>query len=199
MEERFEQLDGPTKAAVLELSRAFDSALASNRISLTLAAPWLSDCPLVYVNSAFCQATGYDPEEVLGRNCRFLQGRDDDARARTMMRHAIATGERSEVSIINYRKNGEAFVNVVLLSAIRNDLGKPFLILGSQYEEPAKNIDAGERAYLFEDGIGKCTTYFRRNERTIMESRWIFAEALCRIVAGGTLDFDQSDGFIRAR
>ena len=45
---------------------------------ITIADPNLPDCPLMYVNEAFCRMTGYDQDEILGRNCRFLQGPETD-------------------------------------------------------------------------------------------------------------------------
>ena len=57
------------------------NSLSSSAITvqgITIADPNLPDCPLMYVNEAFCRMTGYDQDEILGRNCRFLQGPETD-------------------------------------------------------------------------------------------------------------------------
>ena len=56
---------------------------------ITIADPNLPDCPLMYVNEAFCRMTGYAREEIIGRNCRFLQGPDTDAAAVVRIREAL--------------------------------------------------------------------------------------------------------------
>lgn len=92
------------------------------------------DMPLVYVNPAFEVMTGYSLEEVQGKNCRFLQQKDRDQPALTLIREAIA-GER-EVSVVikNYRKDGSAFWNELSLSPIRSREGKVTHIVGIQMD-----------------------------------------------------------------
>src|SRR5829696_6929482 len=58
---------------------AFQAAVQMTRMRMVLVDPSREDCPVVYCNGAFCEMTGYDQEEVVGRNCRFLQGPDTDA------------------------------------------------------------------------------------------------------------------------
>lgn len=66
-----------------------DHALSNLSEGITIADPNLPDCPIVYVNDAFCRITGYNREEVIGRNCRFLQGPDTDMAALDRLRTAI--------------------------------------------------------------------------------------------------------------
>jgi PAS domain S-box-containing protein len=93
-----------------------------------------SDQPIIFVNDAFVALTGYSRDEVLGRNCRFLQGPgtapEDVARAR----QAIRRGEALSVDILNYRKNGQAFWNAMHLSPIRNDAGELTHYFGAQLD-----------------------------------------------------------------
>ena len=56
---------------------------------ITIADPNLPDCPLMYVNEAFCRMTGYDQDEILGRNCRFLQGPETDRASLARIRVAM--------------------------------------------------------------------------------------------------------------
>ncbi len=71
----------PRRAASSGGVRARDRAIAAAVNGIVLAAPRQPDCPLVYANAAFLRMTGYAEEEVLGRNCRFLQGPDTDPAA----------------------------------------------------------------------------------------------------------------------
>src|SRR5690554_6516555 len=81
------------------------------------------DMPLVYANDAFYEMTGYAPDEVLGSNCRFLQGPDTDPAAVTTIRQAIAARRRHEVVLLNYRKDGTPFWNHLSLSPVVDEQG----------------------------------------------------------------------------
>lgn len=70
-----------------------------------------NDNPILYANSAFLEMTGYGADEVLGRNCRFLQGPDTDAGTREEVKSAIAEQRELMVEILNYRKDGASFWN----------------------------------------------------------------------------------------
>src|SRR4051794_32245768 len=84
----------------------YQAAVQMTRMPMVLADPSLEDCPVVYCNDAFCEMTGFHREEVVGRNCRFLQGPGTDAA--TVRRIADALAKRQHVSeeIYNYCKDG---------------------------------------------------------------------------------------------
>jgi len=79
------------------------------------------DAPLIYVNRGFEKLTGYAPAEVVGRNCRFLQGQNTDRDAITEMRRAMAKGGAHLTDLLNYKKNGEPFWNRLSLRPVRNE------------------------------------------------------------------------------
>ncbi len=79
------------------------------------------DYPTVYANDGFLEMTGYDREEVLGRNCRFLQGPDTDETTRTELREALGAREQVSVEILNYRKSGEPFWNDLEIVPVPED------------------------------------------------------------------------------
>ncbi len=99
--------------------RATDAA----PVGVTLSDPDEADNPMVLVNQRFEELTGYEEDEVIGRNCRLLQGPDTDPRARAELRRAIDEGRSTSVDIENYRKNGELFWNKVDLAPVRDDDG----------------------------------------------------------------------------
>lgn len=88
---------------------ALEAAVAHLSEGVTIADATAPDRPLIYVNEAFCRMTGYSREEALGRNCRFLQGAETDAREVARIRRAVERGQPVQATIANYRKNGERF------------------------------------------------------------------------------------------
>ena len=78
--------------------------------------------------------TGYKKEEVLGRNCRFLQGEKTDKKKVSAIRRACRKGQSIAVCLLNYRKNGESFWNYFYLSPLRDASGAIVMFLGVQYE-----------------------------------------------------------------
>ena len=119
----------------LNLNRRIFRSVTSG---ITVASATSPDMPLVYVNPAFEVMTGYALEEVIGKNCRFLQGKDKDQPALTVVREAIR--ERREVVVIlkNYRKDGTFFWNELSLSPIRNRDGVVTHIVGIQSDATAR-------------------------------------------------------------
>jgi PAS domain S-box-containing protein len=112
------------------LSKILDSSVNG----ITLADPDLEDMPLVYVNKAFENMTGYTMEEVVGKNCRFLQGTDRDQKERYMMQEAIKNNQPIEITFRNYRKNGELFFNHLEMSPLFDSSGKLMYYLGVQLD-----------------------------------------------------------------
>lgn len=94
-----------------------------------LAAP---DQPLIFINPAFSMLTGYAPQDVVGKNCRFLQGRDTNQRSLDLVRRAIAERRSASVCLLNLTKSGEPFHNLLLLKTLRSPFGAD-LCIGSQY------------------------------------------------------------------
>ncbi len=90
--------------------------------------------PIVFANRAFRRLTGYSEEEIVGRNCRFLQGPKTDPDAVARIRDAIANEDVVVVELLNYRKNGTTFWNALHLGPIYNDAGELVYFFGSQWD-----------------------------------------------------------------
>ena len=114
--------------------RAMDEA----PVGITITDPSLDDNPLVYVNESFVRMTGYPREEVLGRNCRFLQGEASDPEAIATLREAIDREEPVTVELLNYRADGETFWNEVTVAPIRNPAGEVTNFVGFQADVTAR-------------------------------------------------------------
>jgi PAS domain S-box-containing protein len=96
------------------------------------------DIPLTYVNPAFEAMTGYALEEVIGKNCRFLQSSERDQPALTVLREAIAARREVTVILKNFRKDGTPFWNELSLSPIRNREGVVTHFVGIQTDVTAR-------------------------------------------------------------
>lgn len=101
---------------------------------MVLTDPQQPDNPLVDVNAAFCALTGYEREDVIGRNCRFLQGPQTSPDAIAALRAAIGREEPIMQEILNYRSDGTPFMVALLLGPIYDDNGTLVHYVGSQLE-----------------------------------------------------------------
>lgn len=101
---------------------------------VTLADPDLDDAPIVYANKAFEDMTGYTQEEIIGRNCRFLQGADKNQEGLKALRAAMEKHEKIEVTLRNYRKNGNLFHNKLNITPLFDAKGNVIYYLGVQYD-----------------------------------------------------------------
>lgn len=118
--------------------------------SISLVDLCTADYPLIYVNPAFEKLTGYKRKEIIGRNCRFLHGPDTDAKHKREMREAVEARRGSITEILNYRANGECFVNRVMLTPFPAQ-GIATHFIGAQIEiedmaEHAQPSDTGDQA-----------------------------------------------------
>ena len=108
--------------------------LDSSVNGVTLTDPDIEDAPIVYANKAFEDMCGYPKEEIVGRNCRFLQGDDRNQPEIDRLRVAIKKGEPIEVTLRNYRKDGELFYNRLDVKPLLDGRGNLVYYLGVQYD-----------------------------------------------------------------
>lgn len=101
--------------------------------------------PIILVSHGFTELTGYEPAEVIGRNCRFLQGPGSDPETVSEIHAAICAGTPIRRSILNYRKNGEAFWNELALDPVRDDAGAVMGFVGVQNDGSVKRKAIAER------------------------------------------------------
>ncbi|WP_345949102.1 PAS domain S-box protein [Mucilaginibacter sp. PAMB04274] len=92
------------------------------------------DNPIIYCNTAFEKMTGYSRKEIIGRNCRLLQGEDRSQKERDIIKNAIQQGEHCVVEIRNYTKTGELFWNELYVSPIKNATGNVTHFIGVQHD-----------------------------------------------------------------
>ena len=126
---------------LLDDDRALDG-FSRAQVSMILTNPNLEDNPIVYVNEAFQRMTGYARSATIGRNCRFLQGKDTDKADVDRLRAAIAREEDVTVDILNYRANGEPFLNRLIVAPVKDAKGQCQYFVGIQKEIREGDLDS---------------------------------------------------------
>jgi PAS domain S-box-containing protein len=114
------------------MRRLLDRAVAASSNGIVITDPRMPDDPIVYVNPAFERISGYPVDEVLGHNCRFLQGEDRDQPALDELRSALSEERESRVVLRNYRKDGTPFWNELYVSPVHDEEGRLTNFVGVQ-------------------------------------------------------------------
>lgn len=130
---------GPTKLYLKSSSlpfsvqlNIFTQAMDEASCGITVGDARKKDFPLIYANAAFKKMTGYSSEEIIGKNCRFLQGDKRDMAAVKKIRLAFEEKKSITVVIKNYRKDGSLFYNELHLAPIKSKSGKVTHYVGVQ-------------------------------------------------------------------
>ncbi|ELP29686.1 PAS domain S-box protein [Rhodopirellula baltica] len=136
------------------------------------------DTPIVYANQGFFNLTGFAPEEIVGRNCRFLQGPLTDPSNVDMIRDAIKKKKECRVTLLNYRRDGSQFHNDLIITPIQDSQGVVTHFVGVQNDatdivEARRTLEASELEYrsTFENAaigmahIGMNGEWLRVNEK----------------------------------
>ncbi|KAB1226083.1 Phototropin-1 [Morella rubra] len=129
-----------------EMRKGIDLATTLERIekNFVITDPRLPDNPIIFASDSFLELTEYSREEILGRNCRFLQGPETDPATVKKIREAIDNQTDVTVQLINYTKSGKKFWNVFHLQPMRDQKGEVQYFIGvqldgSQHVEPLRN------------------------------------------------------------
>jgi len=112
----------------------FFAAVETTRMPMIVTDPRQPDNPIIFANRAFMAMTGYATEELLGRNCRFLQGPRTDRGTIEEIRSAVAARRNFSGEVLNYRKDGSSFWNALYISPIHNAAGELVYFFGSQLD-----------------------------------------------------------------
>jgi len=138
-----ESIDGKKASALVRSDFQLIDSLSAGQQNFVLSDPRLPDNPIVFATPGFYKLTGYTAEQVLGRNCRFLQGSGTDPKTVDIVRKAIQSGSDCTVCILNYKADGTPFWNQFFVAALRDSDNCIVNYVGVQTEiEP----DAGANA-----------------------------------------------------
>ncbi len=136
-------------AADLDALRAlagplFD-ALAGSGVAIAVTDPRQDDDPVIFVNAAFEALTGYDADDAIGRNCRFLQTNETDPETVARLAQALATSGVASADLLNVRRDGATFWNRLNITTVRDALGASVLRIATQMDVSAdyRDVDLG--------------------------------------------------------
>lgn len=156
-----------TEPGLNDRGNVFFAAIEMTRMPMILTDPHQDDNPIVFANKAFLDLTLYEEAEVLGRNCRFLQGAQTDREMVAQLREAVAKRESIALELLNYRRDGSPFWNAVFI--------------GPVYEK-----NTGELLYFFASQLD--VSRRRESEKSLMQAQKM--EAVGQLTAGLAHDFN---------
>lgn len=117
-----------------KLRSLLDRAVSASYNGIVITDPSLPDNPIIYANQSFVRTTGYEFDEVLGTNCRFLQCDDTEQPALDEIRAAVRESREGRAVLRNYKKNGEMFWNELYVSPVFGDDGEVTNFIGVQHD-----------------------------------------------------------------
>nr|AML78229.1 putative LOV domain-containing protein [Pellia sp. BC-2016] len=121
------------------ISMHIRDALSSFNLAFLVCDSLQNDFKILYASSGFTTMTGYTEDEAVGRNCRFLQGPDTDEADVECIRNAVRRGDIFTGSVLNYKKDGTRFVNLLTMSPIKDDKGRVIKYIGMQAEQNSRD------------------------------------------------------------
>lgn len=148
----------------------FAAAFKATRMPMIVTDPSQPDNPIIFCNEAFRKLTGYNDDEIIGRNCRFLQGSETDRETVAKIRDSIVAGRDVAVDILNYRKDGSTFWNAVFISPVRDEAGSIIYFFASQLDfttVKSREADLAAARHEAEAEVAKHTA----NLRAALEAR----------------------------
>ena len=139
-------------------SDIFFAAVETTRMPMILTDPKQPDNPIVFANHAFLTMTGYSGQEIVGTNCRFLQGPETDRDTVAEVRAAVANQSEVSVEILNYRKDGTSFWNALFLSPVFSNSGELVYFFASQLDvSRRRDAEAALRQAQKMEAVGQLT------------------------------------------
>ncbi|MBK2451671.1 PAS domain S-box protein, partial [Escherichia coli] len=152
---------GEVSNAAIEADERHDiffAAVETTRMPMIVTDPHRDDNPIIFCNRAFEKMTGYTQEEIVGKNCRFLQGHETDQDTVSQVREAIRHQREVSVEILNYRKNGSTFWNALFVSPVHGADGEIRYFFASQLDI-SRRKEAEEALHQAQkmEAVGKLT------------------------------------------
>ncbi|XVE93021.1 hypothetical protein REPUB_Repub01dG0154000 [Reevesia pubescens] len=145
---------GLDKGAFPRVSQELKDVLATLQQTFVVSDATKPECPIMYASSGFFSMTGYSSKEVIGRNCRFLQGPETDISEVAKIRDAVKNGKSYCGRLLNYKKDGTPFWNLLTVTPIKDDQGKTIKFIGMQVEVSKYTEGINENA-LRPNGLAK--------------------------------------------
>nr|AML79360.1 putative LOV domain-containing protein [Peperomia fraseri] len=152
------------------VSKEVKDALSTLQQTFVVSDATQFDCPIVYASAGFFSMTGYSSKEVIGKNCRFLQGPNTDRLEVEKIRHAVKTGRSYCGRLVNYKKDGTQFWNLLTVTPIRDENGQLIKFIGMQVEV-SKYTEGLNDKFLRPNGLPRSLIrYDARQKEKALES-----------------------------
>nr|AML78476.1 putative LOV domain-containing protein [Callitris macleayana] len=120
--------------SVPQVSKDLKDALSTLQQTFVVSDATKPDFPILYASAGFFKMTGYTPKQVIGKNCRFLQGPGTDRKEVSRIHEALSTGKTYCGRLLNYKKDGTPFWNLLTITPIKDENGKIIKYIGMQVE-----------------------------------------------------------------
>ncbi|XP_039014732.1 phototropin-2-like isoform X2 [Hibiscus syriacus] len=137
---------GSDRGAFPRVSQELKDALETLQQTFVVSDATKPDCPIMYASSGFFAMTGYSSKETIGRNCRFLQGPETDRKEVAKIKDAVKNGKSFCGRLLNYKKDGSPFWNLLTINPIKDDKGKTIKFIGMQVEVSKYTEGVNEKA-----------------------------------------------------
>ncbi len=151
-------------------------------VPLTLSARDEPDMPLIVANEAFCRLTGYTREEVLGRNCRFLQGPFDNTLERSRIRKCLDSGSDDYFILANEKKSGQRFLNFLYLAPIEIPAYSERFVLGTQFDVTNEFQDSVEQHFQKVGAVLETAIHHGYSDQVVIESKKLAAQSVRNVL-----------------
>ncbi|MBA1272469.1 histidine kinase famiy protein [Stutzerimonas azotifigens] len=129
-----------TRPGLDDRSSVFFAAVEMTRMPMVLTDPRQPDNPIVFVNKAFLDLTGYEEDQVVGRNCRFLQGEQTDPESIAEVRKALEEHRGVALDLLNYKADGSPFWNALFIGPIFDESGELLYFFASQLDVTQRRV-----------------------------------------------------------
>lgn len=182
-------------AHIQEELRLHDRAMASSSCGITIADALDPELPLIYINEAFEQITGYPRSEVIGRNCRFLQRDDRDQPALLDLRRALHEQRDCTIILRNYRRDGSLFWNELFTAPIFDEQGRLTHFVGIQTDVTAR-VTAEESLHRERAELARALAELRQTQAMLIHSEKM--NALGQMVAGVAHEINNPVAFVNS-
>nr|AML78267.1 putative LOV domain-containing protein [Pteris vittata] len=152
------------------VSKDLKDALETFQQTFVVSDATRPDYPILYASAGFFNMTGYSSKEVIGRNCRFLQGADTDPEDVARIREALASGKNYCGRLLNYKKDGTAFWNLLTIAPIKDEDGNVLKFIGMQVEV-SKHTEGNKVKSLRPNGLSESLIKYdaRQKDRAVMD------------------------------
>jgi PAS domain S-box-containing protein len=154
-------------------------AVDASPVCISISDMTSPDAPLIFVNKEFCQTTGYGVHEVIGRNCRFLQGEGTNRDTVAQMRAAIERREPICVEMMNYRRSGQPFLNRLELAPVFNPALGIDTYVGVQSDiTESRAAEATRREREKMEALGRLASGFSHELNNLLQPIIIYGKLL---------------------